>query len=451
MNESISIEHKIQYFSVTGEPEQHRSRSGKSVLVTKGMCTYGLPRACPVCGGPMHVHDRQHVMLQDYELFGQMSLLDVSFHRVACRFCAHTETQKVPFRSSGHMLTRRLEERVCRRLNQGSTIKAASISLGIHPSVVKDIDRRRLENMPFLTHPPMARYIGIDEFLLHRGHRYATVVTDLERRTVIFLEAGKRKEQAEHFIARMGPSWMKHVEAVSMDMNAQYDSAFRERAPDARIVYDRFHMVKLFNDSVITAIRRRLQGDCEQRHDRQGYELLKGSRYLVLTSRQNLHSRELDAVENNRRLHDDYAAKGLSIPPGERLMRTGRERRLGDLLAANSDLNVAYTMLDQFKYAYDATSSDVMSRGLADWYRLARQSKVPEILRFADTIRSHEDGLVNRVMHKISSGVVEGINNMIKTLRRKSYGFRDTEYFFLKIMFESYKPRSGYVSHKILS
>ncbi|MFA6935327.1 MAG: transposase, partial [Sphaerochaetaceae bacterium] len=69
----------------------------------------------------------------------------------------------------------------------------------------------------------------------------------------------------------------------------------------------------------------------------------------------------------------------------------------------------------------------------------------------ADTIRSHEDGLVNRVMHKISSGVVEGINNMIKTLISKSYGFRDTEYFFLKIMFESYKPRSGYVSHKILS
>ena len=164
-----------------------------------------------------------------------------------------------------------------------------------------------------------------------------------------------------------------------------------------------------------------------------------------------MHGREKEAVENNRRLHDGYAARGLSIPPGERLMRTGRERRLGDLLAAKSDLNVAYTMLDQFGYAYDVTSQDVMSRGLADWYRLARQSKVPEILRFADTIRSHEDGLVNRVMHKISSGVVEGINNMIKTLRRKSYGFRDTEYFFLKIMFESHMPRFGYVSHKILS
>ena len=141
-------------------------------------------------------------------------------------------------------------------------------------------------------------------------------------------------------------------------------------------------------------------------HDRQGYELLKGSRYLVLTSRQNLHSRELEAVENNRRLHDDYAAKGLSIPPGERLMRTGRERRLGDLLAANSDLNVAYTMLDQFKYAYDVTSSDVMSRGLADWYRLARQSKVPEIIRFADTIRSHEDSATVLVVDGIFSGEV---------------------------------------------
>jgi len=236
MNESISIEHKIQYFSVTGEPTQRESRAGKKVLVTRGLCTYAMPRKCPVCGGPMDMHDHLHVRIQDYELLGHISILDVQFHRLSCRFCNHKVTQEIPFRSRSHMLTRRLEERVCRRLNQGSTIKAASISLCIHPAVVKEIDRQRLKRMAFLAHPPMARYIGIDEFLLHKGHRYATVVTDLERRTVIFLEAGKKKEQAEHFIARMGPSWMKHVEAVSMDMNAQYDSAFRERAVDLNIV-----------------------------------------------------------------------------------------------------------------------------------------------------------------------------------------------------------------------
>jgi Transposase and inactivated derivatives len=67
-----------------------------------------------------------------------------------------------------------------------------------------------------------------------------------------------------------------------------------------------------------------------------------------------------------------------------------------------------------------------------------------------NTIKRHEDGIVNRVAHKITSGIVEGTDNVIKTIRRKAYGFRDTEYFFLRIMFESYKPRFRYVSHKIL-
>ena len=259
MEESISIEHRIQYFRVTKEPKTIRSKSGKGVMLTEGVCTTELPRTCPECGGTLHVHDHQHVFIQDFELFGNLSLLKVGYARMECRRCKEKLSQEVPFRAKSHMLTTRLETRVCRRLNQGSTLKATSAGLGIHPSIIKGIDKERLRSRSFLTRPEHAANIGIDEFLLHKGHRYATVVIDLDRKRVIFLEEGKKKEQAEHFIRRMDPAWMSHVKAVSMDMNAQYDSAFRESAPHVAIVYDRFHMVKLFNDSVLTAIRRRLQ------------------------------------------------------------------------------------------------------------------------------------------------------------------------------------------------
>ncbi len=82
------------------------------------------------------------------------------------------------------------------------------------------------------------------------------------------------------------------------------------------------------------------------------------------------------------------------------------------------------------------------------WLTLARQSKVHEILIYAKTIESHIEGIVNHADHPISSGKLEGTNNLIKTIRRKAYGFRDTEYFFLKIMEASRKPRVRFKSHK---
>lgn len=388
--------------------------------------------------------------IQDYELLGNIHLLKVFVQRTRCRCCRKTEPQELPFKSRNHMMTTRLEDRIHRRLTSGSTLREVSITLNVHPSIVKEIDKRRLEDMQFLKHPATTRNIGIDEFLLHKGHRYATVVTDLDRGRIIYLERGKKKEQAEHFIKAMGPTWMSHVLAVSMDMNAQYSSAFMEHAPHVKIVYDKFHMVKLYQDTVLTAMRRRLQKECDERDDKAGYDLLKGSRFLILTSRENLARKEKEACENNARLSSEYTAKGLSLPPGERIMRTGMQRKLSDLLNANSGLNVAYVLLEQFKYAYDLDSSDAMQSGLKLWYTLAEQSKVPEIIKFMNTIKSNEYGLVNRVDHKISSGTVEGINNMIKTVRRKAYGFHDTDYFFLKVMAQSYRTRSTYVSHKIL-
>ncbi len=450
MHESISILHKIQYLDVTKEPEARRSSSGKSVLLTRGRCTAPLPRTCTQCGGPMHIHDRHAVRLQDYELLGSVHIVEVSYHRMRCRRCGSYRSQDIPFRSCHHMVTTRLERRALTRLSCGATAKAASISLGIHPSVVKQIDLRRLESVALLRSPVAAPYIGIDEFLLHKGHRYATAVMDIQRARVIWMQEGKKKEQALNFMRDMGLRWMSQVVAVSMDMNAQYDSAFREMAPHVKIVYDRFHMVKLFNDSVLTTIRRRLQNECAASGDRRGVRLLKGSRFLVLTSASRLEGKDRQAREDNRHLNERYLSRGLSLPPGQRMRRASGQARLRDLLAANSELCVAYVLGDQFRHAYDVDSGGVMAEGLRRWYLLAYQSKVPEIVRFADTIRSNEDGLLNRVAHKISNGVVEGLNNMIKTMRRKAYGFRDTRYFFLKVMFQSLLPKSNYISPKFL-
>ena len=129
-------------------------------------------------------------------------------------------------------------------------------------------------------------------------------------------------------------------------------------------------------------------------------------------------------------------------------MKIHSEKRLDDVLNKNVSFAAAYILNEQLKLAFRETGRDNLENGMKMWLRLARQSNVPEILIYAQTIESRMAGIVNHADHPISSGKLEGTNNLIKTIRRKAYGFRDTEYFFLKIMEASRKPRVRFKSPK---
>ena len=452
MKDSITIKHELPCFCVTKEPELVRTRTGKDICVTMGISTVPGPERCPVCGSPMHRHGKRSMRLHDIDLLGHLHIIIVAYDRYccSCEGCNHTQMQEIAFKEPGHSITRRMGRRIRTRLNCGAGISETARSLSVHPSVIYEIDKANLKAMLDGVAPPVCEYIGIDEFKLHKGHRYATVVTDLATGRVLFLEAGKSKEQAYHFFEVVGDAWMRHVKAVSMDMNAQYDLAFRERWPGIRIIYDHFHLVKMYNDTVLTAIRRRKQREMLESGDEKGYTLLKNSRYLLLSKMDTLRELDRQAHENNARLHEMYLDKGRPLPPGERIRSPYKERRLNDILAANEDLSVCYLLLEQFNLAYGVTSITELYKGMKSWMKLARQSAIPELLSFCGTIERHLMGIVYHAKFPISSGKVEGVNNLIKTIRRKAYGFRDTEYFFLKIKFASLRGPYRYKSHTFL-
>ena len=452
MRDSITIRHELPCFSVTSEPELHTTRTGKEIYITRGICTAPMEERCPKCGSIMHRHGVMMRRLRDIDLIGHLSIIEVSYDRYRCSgvSCNHTQMQDIVFREPGHNMTARLGRRIRIRLNCGAGISETARSLSVHPNIIYEMDKENLRKAIGRQDAPYAEYIGIDEFKLHDGHRYATAVSDLMTGRVLFLEAGKSKEQAYHFFSQMGDGWMRHVKAVSMDMNAQYDSAFRERWPSVTIVYDHFHLVRLYNDTVITAIRRRKQKEMLEKGDENGYRLLKNSRYLLLSKMDTLRERDIAAHENNVRLHREYLDKGKPLPPGERILSPYREKKLRDILAANEELSVCYLLLEQFNLAYSVTGITQLYKGMKSWMKLAMQSGVPEIISFCDTVNRHLMGIVYHAKFPISSGRVEGINNMIKTIRRKAYGYRDTEYFFLKIKFASLRGPYRYKSHTIL-
>lgn len=447
MDDCITIKHELPHFHVSREPYLITNKYGKKLYVTEGYSDNPYERTCPKCGHKMYIHGSYVSTYQDIELNGHLSLIKVKLMRTCCPKCKHSSMQEPGFTSMHHMLTERLERRIRIRINNGAGTVETSRSLSVHPSIIKDIDLRRLESLHMDHHPP-CKYIGIDEFKLHDGHKYATVAIDLATGHILFVEAGKKKQQAYDFFEQMGPEWMRQVVAVSMDMNAQYDSAFKEKWPHIRIVYDSFHLIKLYNDTVLSRMRKRIQNEYRASGDDESYKTMKNSRFLIISNLSTILMKDREAGENNLRLREEYINKGKPLPPGERLMRVDRKWRLDKIFEMNKELGLAYYLLDQFKYAYSLDNKYTLAQGIDDWCKIAEQSEIPEVLAFRETVLKHRDGIVNHAIDRISSGKVEGTNNLIKTVRRKAYGYTDTHYFFLKIMYESRKQRLTYRSNK---
>ena len=173
-----------------------------------------------------------------------------------------------------------------------------------------------------------------------------------------------------------------------------------QHLPDAIHVFDRFHIMKLFHEK-LTSLRRRLYSQTKDATQR---EALKGSRFLLLKRRENLD----DA-------HDESA-------------------RLEAALAVSADLAVGYALKEHLGELWEADDEDEARQLLAFWLHDAKWSKIPEMVSFADTLRTHWFEILNYHTCPLTTGPLEGFNNKIKTLKRQSYGFRDMEYFKLKIL-----------------
>ena len=246
------------------------------------------PAVCPCCGGEMEGNGTAAITLWHLPMGMGRTRLEVSRQRWACRSCGHTHIEGLPVKAAGHRVTVPLLNFVWDLLELGQTLKAVSLMTGLHRDVVKAIDKARLESLYTevggdgkrrLRRPEsQARYLGIDEFKLHDGHRYATVIIDLETGHVLWLAHTKRKQVVYDFCDFVGEEWMSGVVAVACDMNADFERAFAERHPHLAVVYDHFHLTKNFNQKVISEVRKDEQRRLRDEGDEEAAKALKGSK-----------------------------------------------------------------------------------------------------------------------------------------------------------------------------
>jgi transposase len=318
--------------------------------------------------------------------------------RVECRGCGAVRQVKVPFADPRRSYTKSFE-RYALELLRHMTLKDVAHHLGVGWDTIKDILKRDLSRRyakPKLKH---LRYLAIDEIAVAKGHRYLTVVLDLESGAVVFVGDGKGADALKPFWKRLRPSGAK-IEAVAMDMSGGYQAAVRQHLPKAVIVFDHFHVVKLFNDK-LSELRRQLHREAT---DVQHKAVLKGARWLLLKNAENLDPEK-----------DEKA-------------------RLQEALKLNEPLATAYYLKEDLRRFWEQPGKRFATTFLDGWIKRAEASGIRILQQMAKTMAAHRSGLLAYYDVMISSGPMEGTNNKIKTMKRQAYGFRDREFFKLRIL-----------------
>jgi transposase len=288
---------------------------------------------------------------------------------------------------------------VGRRCRQAS-IRDVAKELKLTWDTVKSLEMQYMRAQVERAGTPGPAAIGVDEIAVRKGHNYRIVVSDLVRKRPIWFGGDGRSEASmAQFYAWLGPTKTSKIRLIVMDMWEPFRNVARDKAPQAAILFDKFHIIRHLGealDKVRKAEYARLAGN-----DRR---FIKGQKYTLLSRHENL---TLDG-----------------------------KRSLTLLLAANKRLNTAYVLKEAFGQLWDYRREGWARRFFENWRAGLKWQRLKPYERFADMIERHWDGIAAycKPENKVSLGFVEGLNNKIRVFQRRAYGLKDEEYLRLKVL-----------------
>lgn len=290
---------------------------------------------------------------------------------------------------------------------RSASVKEVAEDLRLDWHAVKEMDKLYMREQLARAGEPRPGIIGIDEISLRKGHVYRILVSDLERHEPIWFGGVDRSEESmSMFYDFLGPRRTQRIRLAVMDMWKPFRNVTEDRAPQAAVLYDKFHVLRHLGvamDKVRKAEYKRLTS----RADRQ---YIKGQKYVLLSHRANLS-------------------------PDKR-------RRLDTLLTANKRLNTAYLLKESFGQLWSYRSEAWARRFFENWCAQLKWQRLKPFEDFAAMIERHWDGIAAfcRPENKISLGFVEGLNNKVRVIQRRCYGLRDEDYLHLKILTATLPP-----------
>ena len=321
--------------------------------------------------------------------------LDIDVPIVECKNCGTRRQINLKIADPMKRYTRAFAQDVIALLREMSVLAVAThldtdwstINSILHDWIEKKYPRKDFKNLTT---------IAIDETSIGKGHKYVTIVLNLETGDPVFVGDGKAVSALEHFWKLLGPKRAEKVKCVAMDMGGAYQAAVRAHLPKALIIFDKFHVVKLANDRLDQLRRLEIAAATSE-----GKKVIKGSKYILLRNPENLVG---DQAE-----------------------------RLRALLALNGPLSELYILKEDVRQLWDKGSKYAAALALDVFVETARGSNVKLIQSLGDSIDRFREGILNYYDHPVSSGPLEGLNNKVKALSRRAYGYRNMKFFKLLV------------------
>ena len=326
--------------------------------------------------------------------------MELEVRRLACHHCGQVRTEHLDFLADNPFYTKRFAYYVGRRCREG-TIKAIARELHLDWSTVKTLDIQYMREQLRRAGNPAPVAIGIDEVSMRKGQTYRIVVSDLKRKHPIWFGGSDRSMASmTEFYRTLGSKRCKKLELAVMDMWEPFYTVTRREAPQAAILYDKFHVLQHLGDA-LDEVRRSEYARITSQH---GRSFIKGQRYNLLTRWAHLKLKGRAALKL--------------------------------LFQVNRRLYVAYMLKESFEQLWDYRREGWALKFFLNWWDALRWQRLPSFEKFAQMIWRHWDGIAAycRPENKVSLGFVEGLNNKIRVLQRRAYGLRDEEYLRLKIL-----------------
>jgi transposase len=316
-----------------------------------------------------------------------------------CRVCGTVKRESLDFLSDNPFYTKRFAFYVGRRC-RASSIKDIARELRLDWHTVKELEKQYMREQLRRAGTPGPKFIGIDEVSIRKGHTYRIVVSDLVRKRPIWFGGTDRSEASmDAFYLWLGPRKSKGIRIAVMDMWKPFNASTKAHAPQAAILFDKFHVMRHLGEA-LDQVRR------SEYHRLSGKDraFVKGQRYNLLSRQEN-----------------------LSL--------AGRQA-LKKLFSANKRLQTAYLLKESFDQLWGYSREGWARRFFDNWKESLKWQRLKPFEKFAAMVERNWSGIAAycESKEKISLGFVEGVNTKIRVIQRRAYGLRDEEYLRLKVL-----------------
>lgn len=334
--------------------------------------------------------------VRDLDLAHRECFLRFRQKKIRCR-CGYRGLESLDFVAKSRRVTKRMEIYIV-SLCESMSLKEVAQVVGLDWKTVKQIDREYLRSLlPDVSKLDISR-IAIDEIAISKGHKYVTIIRDYDTGVAISIIRGRGYEEVACALQSLGRDKLARIQYASLDMWDPYIKAIKEQCPNAKLVFDKFHVVKKINDALDT-VRKRAFANAEAEERKS----MKHKRFVILSRESNLdkHQRE----------------------------------ELHQLMQSNEFLYKAYLLKEQILSIFDDTTStfEQVKERLDLWFSNVLSNEMEAFYGVVDTMRNYLYGILNYFKYRMTNAIAEGFNTKINVIKRRAYGFRDVEYFMLKI------------------